>query len=96
MGKHLSDNFPIQNGPKQGDALSLLLFNFALESVIRRVQETQVGPKLTGTHQLLVYAHHVNLLADNTVKHDLRRAFIKRNFVLNGNIFRLCNYHSIP
>jgi hypothetical protein len=23
--------FPVQNGPKQGDALSLLLFNFALE-----------------------------------------------------------------
>jgi len=30
-GKHLSDAFPIQNGLKQGDALSLLLFNFALE-----------------------------------------------------------------
>jgi hypothetical protein len=27
IGKHLSDNFPLQNGLKQGDALSLLLFN---------------------------------------------------------------------
>jgi hypothetical protein len=27
IGRHLADNFPIQNGPKQGDALSpLLLF----------------------------------------------------------------------
>jgi hypothetical protein len=31
IGKHLSDNFPIQNGLKQGDALSPLLLNFALE-----------------------------------------------------------------
>jgi hypothetical protein len=31
IGKHLSDNFPIQNGLKEGDALSPLLFNFALE-----------------------------------------------------------------
>jgi hypothetical protein len=30
IGKHLPDNFPIQNGLKQ-DALSPLFFNFALE-----------------------------------------------------------------
>jgi hypothetical protein len=31
IGKHLSRAFPIQNGLKQGDALSPLLLNFALE-----------------------------------------------------------------
>jgi hypothetical protein len=35
--KHLSDSFSIQNGLKQGDALSPLLFNFALEYAIRKV-----------------------------------------------------------
>jgi hypothetical protein len=30
-GKHLSDNFPTQNGPKLGDALTPLLFSFAVE-----------------------------------------------------------------
>jgi hypothetical protein len=37
IGKHLSDSFPIQNGLKQGDALSPLLFNFASEYAIRKV-----------------------------------------------------------
>jgi hypothetical protein len=35
VGKNLSDRFPIRNGLKQGDALSPLLFNFALEYAIK-------------------------------------------------------------
>jgi hypothetical protein len=65
IGKHLSDSFPTKNGLKQGDALSPLLFNFALQYAIRKVQKNQVGLKLNGTHQLLAYASNVNLLGDN-------------------------------
>jgi hypothetical protein len=65
IGKHLSDSFPIQNNLKLGHALSPLLFNFALEYSIRKVQEYQVGLKLNGTHKLLAYTDDVTLLGDN-------------------------------
>jgi hypothetical protein len=54
--------FPIQNGLKQGDALSLLCFSFALECAIRKVQENQVRLKVCRTHQILVYVYDINLL----------------------------------
>jgi hypothetical protein len=61
IGKHLSESFPIQNCLKQGDALSPLFFNSALEYAIRKVQEIRPGLKLNGTHQLLGYTHDVSL-----------------------------------
>jgi hypothetical protein len=49
-----------------------LLFNFAFEYAIRRVQVKQNGSKLNGTHQLLVYADGVNILGGSihTIKEN--------------------------
>jgi hypothetical protein len=62
VDKNLSDTFPIRNGLKKGDALSPLLFNFALDYIIRKVQVNHDLLKLNGTHRLLVYADVVNIL----------------------------------
>ena len=71
VSKNLSDAFPIRNGLKR-DALSPLLFNFALEYSIRRVQVSQDGLKLNGTHKVLVYADGDNILDGSvyTTKED--------------------------
>jgi hypothetical protein len=57
--------FILNHGP-----LLPLLFICSLEYAITRVHEYQVGLKLSGKYQLLIYADDVNLLGDdiNTIK----------------------------
>jgi hypothetical protein len=59
--ENLSVMFQIRNGLKQGDALSRILLNYALEYAIRRVQLIQNGWKLNSTHRILVYADYINI-----------------------------------
>jgi retron-type reverse transcriptase len=62
----------MQHGLKQGDDLSPLLVNSALEYTINRAHKHQEGLKLNGTYQLLTYADDVNIMGENT-------AIIKKN-----------------
>ena len=91
VGKNLSEMFPIRNGLKQGDALSPLLFNFALEYAIRRVQVNQDGLKLNGTHQFMAYADDVNILGgsvDTVNKHAETLVTAAKDFGLEVNVHK--------
>jgi hypothetical protein len=77
-GKYLSFNFLIQYSLNQGDALSPLLFKFALKYSIKKVKETQVALKINGTYRLLAHADDVNLLRENI---DTTCTYKNRNFI---------------
>ena len=65
---------------KQGDALSPLLFNFALDYAIKGVQVNLDGLKLNGTHQRLFYADNVNILGRSvhTIKKNTEALVVTR------------------
>jgi hypothetical protein len=73
MCRNETEKFPLENGLKQGSALSPLLFNFSLGHAIRKVHENEVGLELNGIHQMLVWADDINLLGDsiNTINKNI-------------------------
>jgi hypothetical protein len=58
VGKYLYDAFSTHSG---------LLFNFALEYAIRKVQGNQKVMKQKGAYQLLICADRVNFLVENII-----------------------------
>jgi hypothetical protein len=67
--------FPVKNDLKQGDDLSPLLFNCAVEYAIMRVQICQEGLKLNGAYQLLVYVDEDHILAGSIILKKRHRSF---------------------
>ena len=69
-----------------------MLFNFALEYAIRRVQVNQDGLKLNGTHQLLAYSDDVNILGGSvhTVKKNAQALVaVTKEIGLEVNIHKI-------
>ena len=62
VGKNLSDRFPIRNGLKHGDALTLCFSILPCSMPLGGFRVNQNGLKLNGTHQILAYADDVNIL----------------------------------
>jgi hypothetical protein len=88
VGKHLSAIFRIKNDLKEGDALSPLLFNFALEYVIKGVQVNLNGLKLNGTHQIFWRADDVHIFSESVYtinKNTEALVFASKETVLKEN-----------
>jgi hypothetical protein len=54
--------FPVRNDLKQGDALTPLLFNFALEYAIRRFQESRFEIRFWFMLMMLIYWEEAHIL----------------------------------
>jgi hypothetical protein len=65
----------------------LCLWSSLYGEAIRKVREHQVGLKLNGTHQLLVYADDVNMLGDNinTIKKNTQTLIASKGVGLEVN-----------
>jgi hypothetical protein len=62
----VSEEFEVMTGLKQGDALSPILFNIALEKVIRSVQSNKLGINIGKTTlDVLGFADDLNLVGEN-------------------------------
>lgn len=65
VGNELSHEFPVITGLKQGDSLSLMLFNLVLEYVLRRLLALACEIQLNGTHKVTGYADDFALLGES-------------------------------
>lgn len=88
IGEQLSKPFEANTGLKQGDALAPMLFNLALESVVREARIHVNKNVIRNASQLIAYADDIAILTRNT--EDLCNIFLQletaaKNMGLNMN-----------
>ena len=71
--KDLSDIFTVKNGLRQGDSLACLLFNIALEKVVREAGIQTRGTIFYKSVQILAFADDVDIIARS--ERDLIKSF---------------------
>lgn len=74
----ISEEFEVGTGVRQGDGLSPLLFNIALEDALQRVRGTNIGVEVGSKVNILAFADDVVILAeDKEDMEELTRIFIR-------------------
>jgi hypothetical protein len=71
-----------------------LVYNFALENAIRRVQVILDSLKLSGTHQLLVYAIDVNILGGSVHTIKEKAEALQKSVVSTTSFFVLSQIYA--
>lgn len=69
----ISETFETKNGLRQGDVLACMLFNIALEKVIRMSRINTSGTIYLKSTQLMAYADDVDIVARSVI--DAREAY---------------------
>jgi sorting nexin-29 len=59
----LSESFRIRNGLRQGEALACILFNIALEKIIREANKNQCGNIFYKSVQILAYVDDTDIIS---------------------------------
>ena len=91
---YLSTSFCFENGLKQIDALSPLLFRFSLKYAIRKVQKTNLGLDMNGLHQVLAYTDDENDVSNLRVyEYFIIIDSIAENFFFNFPLLQKLNYY---
>jgi len=69
----LSDDFSVETGLRQGDALSPTLFNIDLESVMREGLDDGTGLRIGEGHQIKLAAYADDIVIIGETEEDLKR-----------------------
>ncbi|KAI5722453.1 hypothetical protein M8J76_008557 [Diaphorina citri] len=75
INNQYSDPFSNRTGLRQGDGLSPLLFNLALEMVARKMRMAPAGIHLGDRHKIFAYADDIVLAGEN--EQELRRLLVE-------------------